>query len=181
MADFTLGSKLRHPAYGEGVVIDISELHYRIYFREHGDMELGKAFDGFQLLEAGKGGNTLVPLEDAVEALKNIFDMYYDVTEHVDLGDRWTGGQLILQPKDTSLKPKEISIESFFHKIVMLRDRLRVMEQKINANAKLTDADKVEMQQYITRIYGSLTTFNVLFKAKKDWFVGESGKQDDNG
>lgn len=130
MADFTLGSKLRHPAYGEGVIIDISEFHYRIYFREHGDMELGKAFDGFQLLEAGKGANMVVPIEDAVEALKNIFDMYYDVTEHVDLGDRWTGGQLILQPKDTSLKPKEIPIESFFHKIVMLRDRLRVLEQR---------------------------------------------------
>ncbi|MFN8863136.1 MAG: hypothetical protein ACK5W1_02390, partial [Flavobacteriales bacterium] len=100
------------------------------------------------------------------------------VQDIVELGDRWEGGKLLLQPADESLKAKEIPIETFFHKIVMLRDRLRVMEQKINANNKFTDSEKVEMQQYVTRIYGSLTTFNVLFKSKKDWFVGESGKEE---
>jgi hypothetical protein len=74
------------------------------------------------------------------------------------------------------MKPKEIPMDNFFHKIVMLRDRLRVMEQKLNAHPKLSDSEKVELQQYITRIYGSLTTFNVLFRSKKDWFVGESTK-----
>ncbi|HEX8316372.1 MAG TPA: hypothetical protein VF609_15320, partial [Flavisolibacter sp.] len=82
-------------------------------------------------------------------------------------------GIMLLQPADKSLKPKEIPIEDFFHKIVMLRDRLRVMEQQINAHKILSDEDKVNLQQYITRIYGTLTTFNVLFRNKEQWFIGE--------
>ena len=82
----------------------------------------------------------------------------------------------MLQPGDPSLAPKEIPIGTFFHKVVMVRDRLRVMEQKINASEHLDDQEKVDLQQYITRIYGSLTTFNVLFKNKSDQFVGERSK-----
>ena len=85
---------------------------------------------------------------------------------------------MLLQPKDTSLKPKEIPIEIFFHKIVMARDRLRVLEQNINSNKNLSDEEKVNLQQYITRIYGSFTTFNVLFKNKEHWFVGDKPGQD---
>ncbi len=174
--NFGIGAKITHPTYGEGIVFGMDDHKYRIYFREHGEKELGRAYDGFQLVEAAPAVLATVQLEDVVDAVKNVFDMFYEVTEIIELGDRWEGGTMFLQPKDTSLKPKEIPVENFFHKIVMLRDRLRVLEQKINAHAKLTDADKVEMQQYITRIYGSLTTFNVMFRSKKDWFVGESSK-----
>lgn len=174
--NFGIGAKISHPTYGEGVVFGMDDHRYRIFFREHGEKELGKAYDGFSLLEAAPAQSSTVELEDVVEAVKNVFDMYYEVTEIVELGDRWEGGMMLLQPKDTSLKAKEIPLENFFHKIVMLRDRLRVMEQKLNAHPKLTDEEKVDLQQYITRIYGSLTTFNVLFRSKKDWFVGESSK-----
>ena len=81
---------------------------------------------------------------------------------------------MVLKPGDEDLKSKEIPVETFFHKIVMLRDRLRVLEQNINSHNKLSDEDKVNLQQYITRCYGSLTTFNVLFDRKEDWFKGET-------
>jgi hypothetical protein len=94
---------------------------------------------------------------------------------HVPLAPKWEGGAVILKPHDPSLQPKEIPIEQLFHKIVMLRDRLRVLEQKVNTHPKLSDADKVDMQQYVTKCYGTLTTFNVLFRDEKDRFVGEKG------
>jgi hypothetical protein len=101
--------------------------------------------------------------------------MWSEVSEIVPLGDRWKGGVMLLQPADKTQKAKEVPIDVFFHKIVMLRDRLRVMEQQINAHKLMSDEDKVNLQQYITRIYGTLTTFNVLFKNKENWFVGEKG------
>lgn len=95
----------------------------------------------------------------------------------VPLAQKWEGGTLRLIPSNPELQPKDIPIDSLFHKVVMLRDRLRTMEQKINAHAKLTDAEKVELQQYITRCYGSLTTFNVLFRDKNDYFIGQKGDE----
>ena len=91
-----------------------------------------------------------------------------------EIAGKWDGGDLILRPSKPGLQEKTIPIDVFFHKIVMLRDRLRVMEQKINSNKKLSDGDKVELQQYLTRIYGSLTTFNALFRYREDHFRGES-------
>lgn len=89
------------------------------------------------------------------------------------IGAKWEGGTIVLKPGKPGLQEKEVPIDAFFHKIVMVRDRLRVLEQQINTNDKLTDAEKVSLQQYITRCYGSLTTFNVLFDSRDDWFVGE--------
>lgn len=94
-----------------------------------------------------------------------------------ELGGRWQGGELVIKPGREGTQEKRVPIESFFHKIVMLRDRLRVLEQKINGHSGLSDEDKVQLQQYITGCYGTLTTFNVLFAKKDDQFIG-AGKDD---
>jgi hypothetical protein len=87
-----------------------------------------------------------------------------------ELGKRWRGGKLLLQPGETTTQSKEVEIEQFFHKLVMMRNQLRVLEQKINSSETLTSAEKFDWQQYITRCYGSMTTFNLLFKDKESWF-----------
>ncbi len=94
----------------------------------------------------------------------------------VTLGARWKGGEVILKPGREGTADKTMPIETFFHKIVMIRDKLRVLEQKINGSAKLDDEEKVQMQQYVTQCYGSLTTFNVLFAERDDGFVGHKGE-----
>ncbi len=108
--------------------------------------------------------------EELVEAIR---EALRDEATEVRLAPRWEGGTVVLKPGDAQTQPKEFPLESLFHKIVMIRDRLRVLEQKINAHDKLSDAEKVEMQQYVTRCYGTLTTFNVLFRDERQKFVGE--------
>jgi hypothetical protein len=108
------------------------------------------------------------------EILRELLDEELGIGD-VRLSGRWQGGTLVLQPGDPGTKPKEIPLDTFFHKLVMVRDRLRVLEQKINSNTKLSDEDKVELQQYVTRMYGTLTSFNVLFKDKADQFRAASG------
>lgn len=95
-----------------------------------------------------------------------------------DLGDRWRGGEVVLVPGREGTQEKRVPLDHFFHKVVMIRDKLRVLEQKINAHPKLTDDEKIQMQQYVTACYGSLTTFNVLFRDRESGFIG-SGKKDD--
>ncbi len=99
-----------------------------------------------------------------------------DATD-VELAKKWQGGKVEIWPREEGLEAKEVPIDAFFHKIVMVRDKLRLLEAKLNGHAKLSDAEKVEFQQYITRCYGSLTTFNVLFKDREDAFHG-GGKED---
>lgn len=175
----TLGAKINHPTYGEGVIFNQDGDFWRVYFQEHGEKEFNKSFDSWELVEAGmeEGG---VDLGDLASAIEQVFEeQIYRIEQHIEpapieLGDRWDGGTIFLQPGDDGLQAKEVPVETFFHKIVMVRDRLRVMEQQINAQEKLSDSDKVNLQQYITRIYGSLTTFNVLFKYREDHFRGDS-------
>jgi hypothetical protein len=110
--------------------------------------------------------------EEFAEAIR---EALREETAPVTLAPKWEGGIMVLRPRDAQLQPKEIPLDQLFHKIVMIRDRLRVLEQRINAHDKLTDAEKVDLQSYVTRCYGTLTTFNVLFRDEKERFVGERG------
>lgn len=111
-------------------------------------------------------------LREVEHLITTIFNRYNAIENKVELGKKWEGGMLIMQPGNPELKPKEIPVETFFHKIVMMRDRLRVLEQNINSHTGLSDEDKINLQQYITRIYGSMTSFNILFDDKNDFFIG---------
>jgi len=95
-----------------------------------------------------------------------------------ELGDRWQNGELVLIPGKAGTAEKRIPIDSLFRKVVLIREKLRVLEQKINNHEKLDDNDRLQLQQYLTQCYGSLTTFNVLFKHKDDAFAGSGGKDD---
>jgi hypothetical protein len=170
-----IGTRLQHTQHGPGVIVGVRYATYLISFIYHGIKEVDKTDTHLEEIIPENVTEEIETHSDVEKSLLKILRLWGSISEVVKLGDRWQGGTMSLQPADKSLKPKEIPIEDFFHKIVMLRDRLRVMEQQINAHKKLSDEDKVNLQQYITRIYGSLTTFNVLFKNKEQWFVGEKG------
>ena len=167
-----IGSRVSHPQYGAGVVIQVSGDTYEITFIEHGTRQILRSFEGLEIIEAAETPADSVSWEKVEKSMIRILRRFSDLQENIPLGNKWSGGKVLIQPGDPGLQAKEIPIDGLFHKIVMVRDRLRVMEAKINASS-LSDEEKVELQQYITRIYGSLTTFNVLFRNKEDQFVGE--------
>ena len=173
-----IGTRLQHTQHGPGVIVGVRYATYLISFIYHGVKEIDKTDTKLEEIIPENVTEEIETHSNVERSLLKILRLWGGISEVVPLGDRWQKGTLLLQPADKSLKPKEIPIEDFFHKIVMLRDRVRVMEQQINAHKKLSDEDKVGLQQYITRIYGSLTTFNVLFKNKEHWFVGERGSSE---
>jgi hypothetical protein len=179
MSNWGIGSQIKHPSFGAGVIVEMDTEFYKVYFKEAEQVKsIAKDFGGLQVEEYKEPtGPPMVSLDDVEAALENVLWKLEKTDEIVHLGGKWMRGKVVITAGDTSLQPKEIPIDQFFHKIVMLRDRLRVLEQNINSHAKLDDEDKVHLQQYITRCYGSLTTFNVLFRDKWHQFKGD-GKGD---
>ena len=174
-----VGTRLQHTQYGPGVIVGVRYATYLISFINHGSKEIDKPDSSLDEIIPENITTEIETVSETEKSLLKILRLWGNVTEVIPLGEKWIGGTLLLQPSEKNLKPKEIPIADFFHKIVMLRDRLRVLEQNINSNKKLSDEEKVNMQQYITRCYGSLTTFNVLFKDKEHWFVGDKSSKDD--
>ena len=170
-----IGMKVRHPQYGAGAVKTISEITADIQFDDGTKRTIAPEPSGLEPAEPQAAIRGLeVPLTQFVQqvlesAIQKLgLDRPNVVVEQ--LGPRWHKGKAVLHPADPTLTTKEVPLEVFFHKVVMVRNNLRVLEQKINAHEKLSDGEKIEMQQYITRSYGSLTTFNLLFKEKEDQF-----------
>jgi hypothetical protein len=172
--DMRIGMKVRHVQYGVGAVKSLNEHTAEVRF-DAGVHTVDPQAAGVEPAEATAVISALsMPVGALIERTVDtaIDKLGFEKPDAVvsKLGTRWHGGKLVLHPADPTLQTKDVPLEVFFHKIVMVRNQLRVLEQKINAHEKLTDAEKVEMQQYITRSYGSLTTFNVLFKEKEDQF-----------
>lgn len=169
-----VGMKVRHPQYGVGSVRAINEHSAEICFSD-GQKTVDPVAAGVEPADASVVVNGLSQplarfIEDTVASTVSALGLEKPESVREELLARWHDGKMVLHPADPTLQTKEVPLEVFFHKIVMVRNNLRVLEQKVNAHEKLTDAEKVEMQQYITRSYGSLTTFNVLFRHKDGQF-----------
>lgn len=172
--ELTIGLKIRHPQYGEGIVKALNEHTAEIRFDDV-MRTIDPEVSGITPAEASAAVTGLnIPLSQLVQATvaAAIEKLGLEKPDSVveKLGARWHNGKAVLHPSDPTLQTKEVPLDVLFHKIVMIRNNLRVLEQKVNAHDKLTDGEKVEMQQYITKSYGSLTTFNILFKEKEDQF-----------
>jgi len=175
--DIRIGARVKHPTLGVGVVYDIDAHTIHIFFREHGEKPISRSFEDLVVIAPGAEiGAAELDIESVKNALRDVLYEDNSLQRPVPLARRWQKGVMVMRSADPSLKSKEVPIEDFFHKIVMMRDRFRVLEQKINASKDLSEQDKVELQQYITRCYGSLTTFNILFEDKEDHFVGQKGE-----
>ena len=170
-----IGQRVRHPQYGSGTVKTISEITADIQFDDGNKRTIAPEAAGLEPAEPQIAISGLdMPLKqfvsETVAAAIQKLGLQKPDSVVDQLGIRWHGGKAVLHPSDPTLQTKEVPLEVFFHKVVMIRNNLRVLEQKINAHEKLSDGEKIEMQQYITKSYGSMTTFNVLFKEKEDQF-----------
>jgi hypothetical protein len=176
MENFHVGQVVYHGSFGTGRVVNIDDLQGKIivnfikagpkfFTQDKADEELDNA------PPVGGEGEDEMDRDELKEAIRQVL-LEEGLVGVTPIGERWAGGEMLLKPGKPGTQEKSVPIETFFHKVVMVRNQLRVLEQNINSSASLTDAEKIDMQQYITRCYGSLTTFNVLFSEKKDWFVG---------
>lgn len=176
-----VGMRVRHPNYGPGTVKVVDEQSATVQFDDGIRRQVSPEASGLQPAEAQAVVSGLeMPLaqfiEETVRAVADRLGLEQPEAAREELGSKWHGGKLVLHPADPTLQTKELPIDAFFHKIVMMRNNLRTLEQKLNSNDKLTDAEKFDWQGYITRCYGSMTTFNVLFRNKEDQFSSKGGE-----
>ncbi len=176
LSELHLGMEVVHPQYGRGTVKAINEYAAEILFadgRKPVDPDAGSVVPAELPAEAPESAKALPDvIRQTVAALVEELGLESADSTVNELGKRWVGGMMVLQPADRSLQSKEVELEVFFHKLVMMRNQIRVLEQKINASETLTSAEKFDWQQYITRCYGSMTTFNLLFRDKAGQFGG---------
>lgn len=170
-----IGHLIRHVQFGVGRVVGREGDCLVIRFRSGELRRVAANYAGLQPV----GAASEVDLVRLQQALREVLADFGTFDAELELADRWQGGTLVLRPGKPGLQEKEVPIDVFLRKLVSIREKLRVLEQKINNHPHLTDADRLDLQAYITRSYGSLTTFNILFADKSGWFVGQSGGKED--
>ena len=168
-----IGTVVTHPAFGRGRIAGYEGEGYVVVFK---NAEVTRVAFTFEAMKP-EGGSGDPELDRIKQAVSEVFGDYGWLDVDLELGKRWIGGTLKMIPGKESTQPKDVPIEMFFKKIIGIRDKLRVLEQKINAHPGLSSEDKIEMEGYITRCYGSLTTFNSLFAEKASQFRGQSEKE----
>lgn len=164
---FAIGTLIQHAHLGTGRIVGFSGEFYVIHFK--GDVRnVPFSYQEMKALETTEDPD----LQRIKLAVREVLGDYGWADADLEVNKRWLGGTLKLIPGKEDTQPKEIPIEVFIKKIIGVREKLRVLEQKINNHPTLDLADKAELQGYITRSYGSLTTFNALFSDKASHFVG---------
>ncbi|MBI5694631.1 MAG: hypothetical protein HZC51_02670 [Nitrospirae bacterium] len=174
MAQIYTGKAVHHCEFGTGRVVNVDDSRVTVNFIKSGVKFFRNDEAEAVLLDPPfrhDDDDDDVDTDSLKEAIREVL-REEGLVGTIELAEKWDGGEMVMKPGKPGLQEKSVPIETFFHKVVMLRNQLRVLEQNINSNTKLTDSEKVDLQQYITRCYGSLTTFNVLFADKRDWFVG---------
>lgn len=174
MSGFHTGKVVWHADFGTGRVVNVEGGRVTVNFIKAGPKFFGSDEADEALMDSPPPEMEKEEAVDADELKEAIREVLREegLVAVATLGDRWDGGELVMRPGKAGLQEKSVPIDTFFHKIVMIRNQLRLLEQNVNNSKGLTESEKVDIQQYITRCYGSLTTFNVLFADKKDWFVG---------
>jgi hypothetical protein len=170
---FGIGTVVKHRDFGHGRVVAYDQDRYVIVFSGGEAKTVAFAFDGME--PEGPVGDP--ELDRIAQAMRQVLGDYGWVDAQLELGRRWTGGTLRLIPGRDDTQPKDVPIDVFLRKLVGIRDRLRVLEQKVNSHPTLSGEEKLELQGYITRCYGSLTTFNALFANRASWFVGQGDRE----
>lgn len=176
-----VGMRVRHPNYGPGTVKAVDEASATVQFDDGIRRQVSPEASGLVPAETAAAISGLeVPLSqfvsDTVRAVIDDLGIEKPDTVKEELATRWAGGRIVLHPQDPTLQTKEVPLDVFFHKIVMMRNNLRTLEQKVNSSERLTEAEKFDWHGYITRCYGSMTTFNVLFRTKEQQFGGKGGE-----
>ncbi len=173
MSGFHTGQVVYHGEFGTGRITNVSEERIIVNFVKAGVKFFDKDSSDSELSETPHDDDTEeeMDVDELKEAIRAVL-LEEGLVGKTQMAEKWDGGELVMKPGKPGLQDKALTIEVFFHKIVMIRNQLRMLEQNINSSKNLTDIEKVDLQQYVTRCYGTLTTFNVLFDNKDDWFVG---------
>ena len=171
-----IGALAIHADYGRGRVVRYQDDGYLITFKNGETHWVGYQAPTLKVLEAAGD-----PQLDLVkQAVREVLLDYGWLDSEMEMTRRWLGGTVRLVPGQEGAQAKDIPMEAFFKKIIGVREKLRVLEQKINNHPSLSAEEKVDLGGYVTRCYGSLTTFNILFATRASHFSSGGGAPEES-